>query len=151
TKEMLLRAVSAAAPDEVFGAVQAAFETIGFAKVSTSADDARALGYLREVDSVSMNRERTIADAKMVALARASEGYAPPPLATVAVAGADLQAMLGLGIHLAHRAGRITDHDAVIGRKLAWILSGGDLPHRASVGERYLLDLEREAFLSLCG
>jgi 3-hydroxyacyl-CoA dehydrogenase len=54
-------------------------------------------------------------------------------------------------VHLAHRAGRISDHDALIGRKLAWVLAGGDLPHRTTVSEQYILDLEREAFLSLCG
>ena len=60
-------------------------------------------------------------------------------------------AALTLGVHLAHRAGRIGDHDATIGRKLAWILAGGNVPHATEVSESYLLDLEREAFLSLCG
>jgi 3-hydroxyacyl-CoA dehydrogenase len=60
-------------------------------------------------------------------------------------------AALRLGVHLAHRAGRISDHDALLGRKLAWVLAGGDLPHATTVPEQYLLDLEREAFLSLCG
>jgi 3-hydroxyacyl-CoA dehydrogenase len=58
---------------------------------------------------------------------------------------------LKLGVHLAWRAGRASDHDALVGRKLAWIVAGGDLPHRTTVSEAHLLDLEREAFLSLCG
>ena len=99
-----------------------------------------------------MNRDRVLADAKRVALDRAREGYHPPlPRSAVPVGGAGLLAVLSLGVHLAHRAGRISDHDALIGRKLAWILAGGDVPHRTSVSEQYLLDLEREAFLSLCG
>jgi 3-hydroxyacyl-CoA dehydrogenase len=69
----------------------------------------------------------------------------------VPVGGAETLAKLSLGIHLMHRAGRISDHDALIGRKLAWILAGGDVPHATSVSEMHLLDLEREAFLGLCG
>jgi 3-hydroxyacyl-CoA dehydrogenase len=99
-----------------------------------------------------MNRERAIADAKARALARVAEGYQPPARRTsVPVGGADLFAVLALGIHLAHRAGRISDHDVLIGRKLARILTGGDLPHASHVTEDDLLGLEREAFLSLCG
>jgi 3-hydroxyacyl-CoA dehydrogenase len=67
------------------------------------------------------------------------------------VGGPDLLAALKLGVHLAWRAGRITDHDALIGRKLAWILAGGSVPHATTLTEQQLLDLEREAFLSLCG
>jgi 3-hydroxyacyl-CoA dehydrogenase len=126
--------------------------TMAFARVSTSAPDARRLGYLRDVDGVTMNRERVLSDAKDVALRRTREGYLPPaPRPAVPVGGADELAVLSLGVHLAHRAGRISDHDALIARKLAWILSGGNLPHRTTVSEAYLLDLEREAFLSLCG
>jgi 3-hydroxyacyl-CoA dehydrogenase len=141
TKEMLLR----------LGA-QKAFETIGFAKTSTSAPDARHLGYLREVDHWTMNRDRVVFDAKQLALQRVQEGYRPPARpADVAVGGDAIRATLDLGVHLAWRAGRISDHDAVIGRKLSWILAGGSLPHAAQVSEDRLLDLEREAFLSLCG
>ncbi|MFI5178511.1 MAG: 3-hydroxyacyl-CoA dehydrogenase, partial [Vicinamibacterales bacterium] len=99
-----------------------------------------------------MNRERVIGDAKAVALSRARTGYhAPPRRTAVPVGGADLFAVLSLGVHLAWRAGRLSDHDALIGRTLARILSGGDLPHATTVSEDHLLDLEREAFLSLCG
>jgi 3-hydroxyacyl-CoA dehydrogenase len=99
-----------------------------------------------------MHRERVIADAKAVALARSETGYRPlVERLDIPVGGADLFARLSLGVHLAWRAGRASDHDALVGRKLAWIITGGDLPHASAVSERYLLDLEREAFLSLCG
>ena len=154
TKEMLARAVENV-PDpraDLMPYVQRVFETIGFAKVSTSGPDAMRLGFLRPYDAVTMNRERQIADAKAVALERAREGYRPlKPRTAIPVGGDSLQAALKLGVHLAWRAGRISDHDALLGRTLAWILSGGSLPHQTTVTEQYLLDLEREAFLKLCG
>lgn len=132
--------------------VQRAFETIGLGKVSTSAADGRRLGFLRDVDGVTMNRDRVIADAKAVALERVREGYRRPSLRTaIPVGGEGILAALKLGIHLAWRAGRITDHDAVVGRTLAFVMAGGSMPHQTTVGEQYLLDLEREAFLKLCG
>ena len=127
------------------------FETIGFAKVSTSAPDAHRLGYLRPVDGMTMNRERLISDAKALALARAGDYAAPRPRACIPVGGEGLLAALKLGVHLAWRAGRLTDHDALIGRTLARVLAGGDRPHAGTATEQELLDLEREAFLSLCG
>jgi 3-hydroxyacyl-CoA dehydrogenase len=154
TKEMLARATAhlAAAPIDLLPHVQQAFETIGFAKVSASADDARRLGYVRDVDRVTMNRDRVLADAKAFALERVREGYQPPPVRTaIPVGGEGLSAALQLGIHLARRAGRISDHDALVGRTLAHVVSGGRLPNRTTIGETYLLDLEREAFLKLCG
>jgi 3-hydroxyacyl-CoA dehydrogenase len=99
-----------------------------------------------------MNRERLIAGAKQRALDRVRDGYQPPaPRRAVRVGGESLRAALQLGVHLARRAGRISDHDALIGRKLATILTGGDLPHATTVSEQRLLDLEREAFIGLCG
>jgi len=153
TKEMLARAVEQApAHGDLLPFVQRAFETIGFGKVSTSGTDAIRIGYLRDADTISMNRERLIADAKAVALERAREGYKPPvPRSSIRVGGSGILAALKLGVHLAWRAGRISDHDALIGRTLATILSGGSLPHETTVCEQYLLDLEREAFLKLCG
>jgi 3-hydroxyacyl-CoA dehydrogenase len=154
TKEMLARSVENV-PDpraDLMPYVQRVFETIGFAKVSTSGPDAMRLGFLRPYDAVTMNRERQIADAKAVALERAREGYHPlKPRTAIPVGGESLQAALKLGVHLAWRAGRISDHDALLGRTLAWILAGGSLPHQTTVTEQYLLDLEREAFLKLCG
>jgi 3-hydroxyacyl-CoA dehydrogenase len=152
SKEMLLRAIDRAGSGDISPHVQSAFMTMAFARVSSSGADARRLGYLRDVDGVTMNRERLLSDARTVARRRLHEGYHPPePRSAVPVLGPDLMAVLSLGVHLARRAGRISDHDALIGRKLAWILSGGGLPHRTTVTEQYLLDLEREAFLSLCG
>lgn len=153
TKEMLLRATDAAGvSDDLRPRVRGVFETIGFARVSSSALDARRLGYLRDVDRVTMNRDRLLAEAKACALDRVGQGYQPRlPRQSVRVGGDEVAAVLSLGIHLAWRAGRISDHDALVGRKLARVLAGGDLPHPATVSEAYLLDLEREAFLSLCG
>jgi 3-hydroxyacyl-CoA dehydrogenase len=153
-KEMLARAVddvpSPAA--DLLPFVQRVFETIGFAKVSSSAADARRLGFIGEAGRVTMNRDRLIADAKAFALERVGEGYRQPvPRAAIPVGGETLAAALKLGVHLAWRAGRITDHDASVGRALAHVLAGGALPHQTTVSEQYLLDLEREAFLKLCG
>ena len=154
TKEMLARGVAGLTPSpqtDLLPPVQRAFETIGFAKVSTSAEDARRLGYLRPVDVISMNRERVVADAKALALERVREGYRKPLPRSVLVGGDGVRAALTLGVHLAWRAGRITDHDAVVGRALALVLAGGSLPHQTTVSEHYLLELEREVFLKLCG
>jgi 3-hydroxyacyl-CoA dehydrogenase len=154
TKEMTARAAEQLLPGatDLLPAIQRAFETIGFAKASTSGPDARRLGFLRGVDAVTMNRERLIADAKARALQRVTEGYQPPVARTAIPVGGDaVLAPLKLGIHLAWRAGRISDHDALIGRKLATIMAGGVLPHPTTVSEQHLLDLEREAFLSLIG
>ena len=152
TKEMLARAMDGAAPgSDPLPLVQRVFETIGFAKVSTSGPDARRLGYLRDADGFTMNRDRLIEDAKAEALARVPDYVRPQPRTAIRVGGSGLLATLKLGIHLALRGGRITDHDALIGRKLAWILAGGDAPHQTTLTEQQLLDLEREAFLSLCG
>jgi len=152
TKELLARAMEAAPANvDPLPHVQRVFETIGFARVSTSGPDAKRIGYLRDGDEITMNRDRLIADAKAQALQMVA-GYAPlQPRAAIRVGGEGVLAALKLGVHLAWRAGRISDHDAVIGRKLAWILAGGNAPHATTLTEQQLLDLEREAFLSLCG
>jgi 3-hydroxyacyl-CoA dehydrogenase len=151
TKEMVARAADARiGGGDLLPVIQRAFETIAFAKTSTSAPDAERLGYLRSVDAYTMNRERLLSDAKARALLRVREGYQPPvPRKEIPVGGDAIAAPLKLGVHLAHRAGRISDHDALIGRKLATIMAGGSLPHATTVTEQQLLDLEREAFLSL--
>lgn len=152
TKEMLARAMdSAPGGGDPLPHVQRVFETIAFAKVSTSGPDAKRLGYLRDADGISMNRDRQIEDAKAAALARVADYVRPQPRAAIRVGGAGLLATLKLGVHLALKGGRISEHDALIGRKLGWILAGGDAPHATTVSEQQLLDLEREAFLSLCG
>ena len=135
-----------------FPFVKRAFETIALAKVATSAEDARGLGFLTEADAVSMNSDRLIADAKNEVLALAATGYVQPQQRTDILAlGMPALATLKLGIHQMKRGGYISDHDALIGEKLARILTGGDLNHPTRVSEQYLLDLEREAFLSLVG
>jgi 3-hydroxyacyl-CoA dehydrogenase len=152
TKEMLARATEGLAPGaDLLPPLQRVFETIGFAKASTSAAQARELGFLRDGDAISMNRDRLLEDAKASALLLARDFTPAQPRAAVRVGGEAVMATLKLGVHLAWRAGRISDHDALIGRKLAWILAGGDLKHPGALSEQQLLDLEREAFLSLCG
>jgi 3-hydroxyacyl-CoA dehydrogenase len=98
-----------------------------------------------------MNAERLLADAKQAALALVP-AYAPgAPRTDISVEGEPGYALLKMGVYLAHEGGFISDHDAVVGEKLAHVLSGGRLSGRQMVSEQYLLDLEREAFLSLCG
>ena len=156
TKEMLVRALDSIPADlkdaDPFPFVKRAFETIALAKVATSAEEARSFGFLRAEDSISMNPDRLIADAKKEVLALAATGYVQPQQRTDILAlGNPALATLKLGVHLMKRAGYISDHDALIGEKLARILTGGDLNHATRVSEQYLLDLEREAFLSLIG
>ena len=149
TKEMLARAMDdAAAPGSRSAAAScsACSRRSASRKVSTSGPDARRLGYLRDVDGITMNRERLIADAKALALARVPRTTCRRSRGRRSASAArGVLAALKLGVHLAWRAGRISDHDALIGRKLAWILAGGDLPHAGTVTEQQLLDLEREA------
>jgi 3-hydroxyacyl-CoA dehydrogenase len=140
-KELLLRT----------GDPKKAFDLIAYAKVSGSAADARALGLLRPEDSVSMNPERLIDDARTAALALVSSWSPGVPRKDIRVAGESGCALLNLGVYLALESAYITPYDAVIGEKLASVLSGGRLTGEQAVSEQYLLDLEREAFLSLCG
>ena len=153
TKELLARFVDSAPAGaaDLLPFVQRAFELIGFGTVSTSAADARRLGLLRDADAVTMNRERLLGDARSLALALAPDYQPPAAGRTIVAGGPDTRAALELGVHLAWRGGRISDHDALVGRRLAHVLAGGDIPHAMPVGEQHLLDLEREAFLSLCG
>jgi 3-hydroxyacyl-CoA dehydrogenase len=154
TKEMLVRAMAQmpTPQSDPLPYVSKAFETVALAKVSASGPDAHRLGYLAPIDAFTMNRERLMADAKAKALERVREGYhVPPPRTAVPVGGESVTAALNLGVHLMWRAGRASDHDAVIGRKLAHIFGGGNVPHATTVTEQYLLDLERDAFMSLLG
>jgi 3-hydroxyacyl-CoA dehydrogenase len=154
TKEMLARAMAQlpTPQSDPLPYVSKAFETIALAKVSASGPDAERLGYLAPTDAFTMNRERLMADAKAKALERVREGYhVPAPRTAIPVGGESVTATLNLGVHLMWRAGRASDHDALIGRKLAHIFGGGNIPHATTVTEQYLLDLEREAFMSLLG
>ncbi len=162
TKEMLIRANEHAASGEdldLFHALKPVFETIAMAKVGTSAEESRDLGFLRREDGVSMNRDRLVGDAKEVALALVRGGYKPlaaswqegAQTTQIKVLGEQFLAGAKLAIHMMQRGGYVTDHDAYVGRKLANILAGGPLTSPQLVNEQYVLDLERDAFVSLCG
>jgi 3-hydroxyacyl-CoA dehydrogenase len=140
-KEMLLR----------LGSAKRAFDLIGFAKVSESGAHARELGFLRNSDGLTMNRERLTADAKAAALAMVAAWSPGVPRQDIAVEGDAGYAALKMGMKIAAEGGYISDYDTVVGEKLAYVLSGGRLTGTQQVSEQYLLDLEREAFLSLCG
>jgi 3-hydroxyacyl-CoA dehydrogenase len=162
SKEMIVRANERAAGNDdldLFHAMRPVFETIAMAKVGTSAEECRELGYLRREDGVSMNRDRLVADAKQAALALVHGGYQPKAATwqegaqttQIKVLGEQFLTGAKLAIHLLHRGGYVTDYDAHVGRKLAHILAGGPLTSSQFVSEQYILDLEREAFVSLCG
>jgi 3-hydroxyacyl-CoA dehydrogenase len=140
-KELVLR----------WGDPKRCFEQIGFAKVSTSAEDARAMGLLTPQDGITMNQERLVADAKAVALSLTPNYVAPTPRQDIPVSGAPGFALMKMGAWMGHQGGYLTDYDKIIAEKLAHVLSGGRLTGEQKVSEQYLLDLEREAFLSLCG
>ena len=170
TKEMLIRAnehaglAAGSAPSlesdlDLFHALKPIFESIAMAKVGTSAEESRDLGYLRREDLVSMNRDRLVADAKETALALARGGWTPAAASwqegaqstQIKVLGAQFLAGAKLAIHMLVRGGYASEHDAVVARKLANILAGGALSAPQFVSEQYVLDLEREAFVGLCG
>jgi len=160
-KEMTLRAVDAAAslrPDgrgesvELMEAMKKVFETVAMAKVSTSAYEARGLGFLGKGDSISMNRERQLSDAKAVSLEMARMGYkAPVPRTDVPAPGENILSTLKLGVYMMRQGEFITEHEQKIGNKVAEVLCGGMVSPGTPVSEQYLLDLEREGFKSLCG
>ncbi|MBX3287951.1 MAG: 3-hydroxyacyl-CoA dehydrogenase/enoyl-CoA hydratase family protein [Acidobacteria bacterium] len=155
TKEMTLRAMDEAlnTPDaDPLLFLKKTFELIGMGKVATSAQEAKAWGFLRDVDSISMNGDRLIADAKQVVIDMDAEGYVRPvPREDIYVMGEAGQAAMKIALHMMKQGGYVSDHDVLIGKKLANIITGGNMNHPAMVSEQYLLDLEREAFVSLCG
>jgi len=162
TKEMLIRANEHAAGGEdldLFHALKPIFEAIAMAKVGTSAEECRDLGYLRREDGVSMNRDRLVGDAKEVALSLVRGGYKPlaaswqegAQTTQIKVLGEQFLAAAKLAIHMMLRGGYASEYDAHVSRKLANILAGGALTAPQMVSEQYVLDLEREAFVSLCG
>jgi len=160
-KEMLLRAVDSATsirPDgrgesvEFMEAMKKAFETIAMAKVATSAHEARGLGFLFDSDNITMNRERVLSDAKARALGLFRGGYGPPvPRADIPAPGENILAALKMGVYLMRQGDYITDYEVKIGNKVAEVLCGGNVSPGTPVSEQYILDLEREAFKSLCG
>jgi 3-hydroxyacyl-CoA dehydrogenase len=160
-KEMALRAVEASQsirPDgrgesvELMEAMKKAFETIAMAKVSTSAVEAIKLGYMRESDGITMNRERVLTDAKARARELVTLGYKAPTMRTdIPAPGENILATLKLGVHLMRQGEFISDHEVKIGNKVAEVICGGAVSPGTPISEQYLLDLEREAFKSLCG
>ena len=167
TKEMLLRAVDAAAalvpPDprdppsrfaqsaEMNAALKRTLETIAMAKVSTSAAEARGLGLLAPSDRITLNRERLLLDAKAQVTAMAEGGYMAPTQRTqIPAPGMAALGTLETGIFMMGEAGYASEHDQKVARWAAYILCGGRVTAGTAISEQYLLDLEREAFLSLC-
>ncbi|MGE5141505.1 MAG: 3-hydroxyacyl-CoA dehydrogenase, partial [Rudaea sp.] len=137
---------------DVMPFLQKVFEQIGTAKVATSAAEARQMGMLGDADRIVMNRDHLIAEAKRSVLNLASEGYRAPVRGKIIyAAGERMLAALRLGIYSMQQAGYISEYDAFVGEKLAYILCGGSLTAPAWVDEQHILDLEREAFISLCG
>jgi 3-hydroxyacyl-CoA dehydrogenase len=158
TKEMILRANERAEGEEdldLFHALKPVFENVAMAKVSTSGEEARELGYLRRADLVAMNLDRLVADAKETALGLVrSEWRRTAPPATepsIRVLGEEFEAAAKLAVHMMLRGEFISEYDALVARKLGHVLAGGTLTSSQLVSEQYLLDLEREAFVSLCG
>ena len=160
-KEMTIRSVEAGSsirPDargegvEIFEALKKNFETIAMAKVSTSAAEARGLGFMRPSDNVTMNRERLLTDAKLKARALAEAGYSAPAVRVdIPAPGESVLATLKLAVWTMREGQYISDHDVKVANWVAYALCGGKVTPGALVSEQYLLDLEREAFLSLCG
>jgi 3-hydroxyacyl-CoA dehydrogenase len=164
-KEMLVRAIDTAAAlkgkssgdalagsVEMLEAMKKTFETIAKAKVATSAQEARTLGFLLDSDRITMNRERVLSDAKARAFELARAGYEPPaPRIDIPAPGESLLAALNMGVHLMRQGDFITDYEVKLGGKIAEVLCGGHITPGTPVSEQYILDLEREGFKSLCG
>jgi 3-hydroxyacyl-CoA dehydrogenase len=153
TKEMALRCSDMYQPgDPELNILQNAFMNIAQAKVSTSAQEALDMNYLQEKDQIVLNRSRLIAEAKQAAMDLADNGYTQPAYRTdIKVQGKTGIALFMAGVAQMRLANYISDHDAKLANKLAYVICGGDLSYPQTVTEQYLLDLEREAFLSLCG
>ena len=154
TKEILRRLVNPPMRTqnvEALPLLQRVFEQIGLAKVATSAEEARQMGILSASDRVVMNRDSLIAEAKREVLHMAASGYHPPLPEKIYAAGRDALAALRVGIYMMLQGGYITEHESLIAGKLAYVMTGGEISKPAWVSEQYILDLEREAFISLCG
>ncbi|HRJ40710.1 MAG TPA: 3-hydroxyacyl-CoA dehydrogenase NAD-binding domain-containing protein [Caldilineaceae bacterium] len=132
--------------------LQQIFEQIGFAKVSTSAVEARQMGFFADTDRIVMNYDHLLGEAKAEVLRMGANGYTPPSVkGNVYAAGRDMLANLRIGIYSLKEGGYISEHDAIIAGQLATVLCGGELSQPAWMDEQYFLDLEREAFKTLCG
>jgi len=135
-----------------FQKIQKTFETVGFAKIATSADEAKHLGYLKKNDTIVLNRDHLIQTAKDKALELA-DGYDPPVYRDdLKLPGAGGRTAMAMALKGFKMQGKISEHDVKIGEKLAYVLTGGDKAGLTkSVDEQYILDIEREAFVSLAG
>ncbi len=131
--------------------LQRAFEQIGLAKVATSAEEARQMGILGPCDRIIMNRDHLLAEAKREVLNMVAQGYAPPIPEKIYAAGREGLAALKVAVYMLKEGGYASEHDALVAGKLAYVLTGGDLSSPSWVSEQYILDLEREMFLSLAG
>lgn len=154
TKEMLRRVLNPVMRTknvEPLPVLQRIFEQIGLAKVATSAEEARQLGILGPCDRVILNRDHLLSEAKKETLYLASTGYKAPLPEKIYAAGRDALSAMQVGIHMMKEGGYISEYESHIAGKLAYVLTGGDISQAAWVDEQYILDLEREAFLSLCG
>lgn len=154
TKEMLRRIVNPAMRTqsaEVLPFLQRVFEQIGLAKVATSAEEGRQMGILDFSDRVVMNRELLLAEAKKEVLHMAAVGYHPPIPEKIYAAGRDALGALRVAIHMMSEGKYITEYESLMAGKLAYVMTGGELSRPTWVDEQYILDLEREVFLSLCG
>jgi 3-hydroxyacyl-CoA dehydrogenase len=153
TKEMTLRTAAKYEEGEPeFNLLRNTYMTISTAKVSTSAAEAYDLGFLRRGDEIVVNPNRVIAQAKAAAIELADAGYSQPSQKTnIKVHGKGALAMFKTGVYAMKEGNYISAHDQKIADKLAYVMCGGDLSSPTEVSEQYLLDLEREAFLSLCG
>lgn len=154
TKEFALRAADELHKDEPdFNTLKHRFFNIATAKVATSAQEGFDIGvYRKGIDEISVNQERRIADAKKAVMELFDKGYAQPLQRTdILVPGRSALGALYAGINGMWRGNYATDHDVLVAKKLAYVMCGGDLSEPTQVSEQYLLNLEREAFLSLCG
>ncbi|MFH1469483.1 MAG: 3-hydroxyacyl-CoA dehydrogenase/enoyl-CoA hydratase family protein [Pseudomonadota bacterium] len=131
--------------------VQAAYKNIALAKVAVSGEEARELRYLRPTDRLSLDPDAQLMDAKKVVLGLRQAGYKPPRRVRFKVPGPTGRAAIELFLYQMHQGGYATNHDMVVGKKLAYVMTGGDRPFGAQVVEEDIIELEREAFLSLCG
>jgi 3-hydroxyacyl-CoA dehydrogenase len=154
TKEYMRRLVNPAMKTdgaEAFPFLQRAFLQIGQAKVATSAEEARGMGILGPQDRIVINRSHLLTEAKREVLHMAATGYRPPAPELIYAAGRDMYGAMKIGAWSFKEGNYITEYDAHIATKLAYIMAGGELSKPQWVSEQYILDLEREAFLSLCG
>jgi 3-hydroxyacyl-CoA dehydrogenase len=154
TKEMLRRIVNPPMKtpgSEVLPFLQRVFEQIGLAKVATSAEEARQMGILGVADRVVMNRELLITEAKKEVLHMVATGYHPPIPEKIYAAGRDALGALRVAIHMMKEGKYITEYESLMAGKLAYVMTGGELSRPTWVDEQYILDLEREVFISLCG